>query len=454
MVKSNITNRELREELDSIMSSAQELIPAYGDIIPSIICPVFDKQGYQYTIDPESGNFTINVDEYSSIRGEFQYDQYRIYLTSSISNISAHSREITHLALTDFSLHIPFFNTLIAGARKLAARFHNLQKLKKSAELLTVSMVQPCINKLNLKRAILVAPENEPGTVIVRIPICNNYSIQTRVNFDNFEQRCEDLALAYKYVSPFFSAKLKKLMIFHRYPEFDDTIFSVVIWDKCGTRRIYKDVFKNGTCTNYWNVNNIKIEYQDPAVINKLIPDDGFVSKSKVVNSVLDELRFRYYASKGVLIVFINENHILTREESTHKVIFQKYSDHPEKELGSSLTKVMHDEEFIKLLKLIAIKPTIFNSIYESPNVVLMDLFLSICPDNWAYTVIFKHGPLEILVDKKYWLTLPMSSGQFVNAIWALVSNQDLLNNLSNPLPDKPHIMMHIDMDYSYEQYK
>ena len=450
MAKLDINHRSLRESLDAIIQPASQHVTDFKGLIPSIICPVFNKQGYLYTIDHSNGNFTIKVDEYSTIRGDFVDGSFRVYISSTIEAIEAYSEHI-HLSLTNFSDYVQFFENLITELRGLGTKFNEKQKLKKGAELLTISFLQPYIDKFKLKQASLITPEDEVGTVIVRVPICNNYCLQSRMSFDNYEQRCEDIAMAVQDLTQFFPPKIKKLLTFHRYPDFGSNVYRVEL---CDGRCVYPNDFSKGEHihTDGLNFEIDRMSYKSTAQINKLIPKKRSESQSDVVNQTLKDLGFQYYVSEGMLIVFITEESILTREESNHKVLFQNLASWG---FGDSTSKTLHDEEFILLLKLIALNPKVFESrrIYKvNPNMVLLDLFLSLCPDNWFHKnqFLYDRYPLDILIGNKIWLTVPLSSGQFVNAVWFLLSNQALLNTLSTPYPDKPYIEMYVNQDYSY----
>lgn len=47
-------------------------------------------------------------------------------------------------------------------------------------------------------------------------------------------------------------------------------------------------------------------------------------------------------------------------------------------------------------------------------------------------------------------MTVKVTSGETVNAFWYLLNNQDMLNNLPNLFPDKPHLEMYIKPDVSF----
>lgn len=380
MVESNLDSNKLQSELNTIILTAARQAKSARKQMSSILRPIFDKQGYTYKIDPDRGNFSINIDEYSELVGEFKEENFRIHVHCKFNDTQAYSIGL-FLSLRDFEQYVPVIDSIIKGTRELSLKLNEQSKARKGAELLSMSMVQPYLDKLKLKKAILIAPDDEIGKVIVRMPVCQNYYLQSCVSYDNYEQYCKELFDAAKYASSLFPTKVKKLLTFHTYPEFFNKV--VDSYKRC---RFYMPEYHEGTYTDDWNLEDLKMVYANPGAIEDLIPDDKENPESEAVAAVLDELGFCYYVTNGMLLVFLNEEIVLTRDESSHKTSFQDYSI-CRTEQFDPLT--IHDDEFIIILKLIAkfsTREEAFNNIgayWRHPNNLLCEIFEAFIPGNW-----------------------------------------------------------------------
>lgn len=449
MVESNLDSNKLQSELNTIILTAARQAKSARKQVTSILRPVFDKQGYTYKIDPDRGNFSINIDEYSELVGEFKEENFRIHIRCKFDDTQAHSIGL-FLSLRDFEQYVPVIDSIIKGTRELSLKLNEQSKALKGAELLSMSMVQPYLDKLKLKKAILIAPDDKIGEVIVRLPVFNNYYIQSRMSYDNYEQYCKDLSDATKYASSLFPTKVKKKLTFHRYPEFHNKLL------EANKRQIiYLPRFHEGTYNDGWNLDNLKMKYANPEAIDDLIPDDKENPESEAVAAALDELGFYYNVTDDMLLVFINEEIVLTRDESSHKTLVQVYS-----KWGYYTYEALtfHDDEFILMLKLIAKYSTkddelkAFKITYkECPNAMLSEIFEAFIPGNWliSYTPA-SSNIIDVVIDRKYWITIQITSGETVNVFWTLLNNQSALNNLPTLLSDKSHMEMYIEEDRSY----
>ena len=294
-----ITSQDVRKDLETLCFKAKEMIKKLDDReidFQKIIGDIFSQKGYSYTLKKD-GDFNILVADGIKISGIWTGKIWKVYLEVNHGDIEVTTNlfYMENLAMNispaAFEEYIPVFDYLISSLEKLSIKYQKNTKDNKSSQLLSMLVTQ-LIEELKLTAEI--EPTNKKGGLLkLQRQLSGNLALTSLLDFDNYENRCQEMQKAEKLIPPIAETEFIK-SIYYRSPR----------W------KVSPEDFIEVKPNPYLNDDNIKMVYNKSAYEGhgELFNHEGKIfDYDKDIIECLNKYGFKYFIdSRDNLAILMN----------------------------------------------------------------------------------------------------------------------------------------------------
>lgn len=363
---------------------------------------VLKKWGYSYTLQPDTGEFSITAAPGCYVRAELSNELYMISLEINYNGLSASSKDVhSSIVITPYCVCDckPIFDKLVTGLQAEYAKYEAMNKGDKGAKLIS-SMVRPVLRKLKLSGVKVERCDEEPGYYRLVKRLLSNVSLCVKISFNDYEEGCAKLAAAikslpdwvrdndgiyYTYDLPYYKCRMENT--------------------KCGLGLVK-------------TLDGGKMFYKTPIpTLEKNIE----ISPASELSNILSAMGFEYSIDGGIYKIYLNQD-IIIRRNNEH-FWFNKLST------GDVSDEFkMDDINFIYMLKLLAIGSKSnggykgFVWAWSCTYKFIIGAIRSILPINVKLLDNLRVGdPHIVIVDDSKFFTLRIKSTKFMQSLYNIV---------------------------------
>lgn len=299
---------------------------------------VLKKWDYSYTLQPDTGDFTITAAPGCYVRAELGDELYKISLEINYNDLSASSKEVrSPILITPYSIQDckSVFDILVTGLQTEYAKCEAINKGKKGTQLIN-SLVRPVLRKLKLQGVKVERCDEELGYFRLVKQLAGNVSLSVKISFNDYEEGCSRLAEVVKSKPDYNN---REAPYYYHKPLTNHRRGRGLVDTMENAKMVYNPSLMVSEHNN-----------QTDSELSKVLSDMGYIfSKDKQLYTI--------YISADTVIQKNDENHFWFRDLSN----------------GLVSDKIcMDNDEFVYLLKLIAVGTTAldgYNYFYWKKNV-------------------------------------------------------------------------------------
>lgn len=292
-----ITESRIKADLRMLVSKSQKQIENLKRHIDfkGIVEPLFKQKDYSYTLS-ESGDFSILAAPGMLIKGQWEKVNWEINFEINYgSNSLTTNEDILKMSPASFMEYGPVFDSMISYLQNIYNEYTDSTKSNKKSQLLS-QLVKQSIKKLKISETSLTPNDQKDGLLKLERRIAGNLYITTVLDFDNYEERCQELKEVLSIFPPIIEEKF-----FHSI--FYKSRFATD-WD---ADAIY---IKSVSNFSFSSDKKIQMEYSDVKEKTRITFSNSENSPSvdKETIKTLSELNYIYRIKDGIISVLLESN--------------------------------------------------------------------------------------------------------------------------------------------------
>lgn len=169
----------------------------------TLLCSIFDKEGFNYTINKDGKEFIITVSPIVSLKGWLSTDKvgdehFEIGVMVTCGDITVDFSAMRYCSvdiyLIDLEKFSPLYRELIELAKQLSDKYYELLQLQKNTDLLDI-IIKSYLEQHSVED-VYVKPMKKRDDIYIIEKTVFGVTLQAKVTFSNYEEVCSNFIAA------------------------------------------------------------------------------------------------------------------------------------------------------------------------------------------------------------------------------------------------------------------